>query len=99
MLMGSKDEWIQVGQKSDYLEQNIHKQDVFRKKGKAYQTGHYYYCEPYDNNWYICEESDKLISFPCTNDELKHEYRRLWFPSGIVPIKWAVRLHLYSIKK
>ena len=99
-LTGNDNEWVQIGQKADYLEQNIRKSDVFRQKGKAYQVEHYSFCEPYDNNWFVCgEESNKNISFPCTNEELKHEYLRLWFPSEIVPIKWAKLLHLYSTKE
>lgn len=95
-LTGNDDEWRDV---DDDKYQNKRCSAIFKDKktGKAYWLYGYAYSEPNSSAYFTCRESKKSITFPCHTNILKTEYRQLFFPSGIVPIKWANRLHLYKI--
>lgn len=97
-LQGTEEEWNDV---RDNLQQNKRCSAIFRKNGDnktAHYNNGYYYSDNYGESWYSCRESSKKISFPCAPEELKPEYRKLWLGS-LMPIKWQVRLHLYTTVK
>lgn len=96
-LTGEKDEWVE----HEFVLQNKRCSRVFRSKDSdsSYIIDAIYFCEPNDDAFFTCKESVREITFPCGIDKLDVEYRRLLFPSSIVPIKVANLLHLYRIIK
>ena len=97
-LRGTDDEWDDIG---DNEQQNKRCSAIFRvneDNRNAYYSNGYYYSDNYGESWYSCRESSKKISFPCAPEELKPKYRKLWLGS-LMPVKWQVRLHLYTTVK
>ena len=92
-LTGKDDEWNSI---DGNLYQSNRCPSVFKRDGRAYYLDGYAYCEPNGSSFYTCRESNKYIEFPCDPKELETEYRKLFFPSKYVPVKWANRLHLYK---
>lgn len=97
-LTGEDDEWNYDPTSGNKVHlQNKRCSAVFKnlETGKAYYSDGYVYSEPGSDCWYGCRESKKYIIFPCGSDQLQTEYRKLIFPSKYIPVKWAVKLHLY----
>lgn len=90
-LTGEEDEW-------DGL-QNKRCCSIFKdENGKAYWFEAYAYSED-GESWFSCKESRKCVEFPYDASNMKTEYRKLWFPRKYVPIKWAIKFHLYTTVK
>lgn len=53
----------------------------------------------FDDLYFYCNESSKKIEFPCTVDKLDTKRIKLWFKTKFIPIKWAMKLHLYTEDK
>ena len=94
-LTGDDSEWNDV---SYNVFQNNRCANVFKQveDGRSYYLDGFVYQEPGEHGWYtVGVYSRKYITFPCSPSELTTEYRKLIFPTKYVPIKWAVKFHLY----
>lgn len=90
-LTGKNEEWVTLGGKVVNKRCPV----IVMKDGIVYNTHGYLYRQPKSNNWYWSEESVKYITFPCSPDETVPEFRQLFFSTKYVPLKWAIRFHLY----
>lgn len=94
-LTGFDDEWNEVG---DNLFQSRRCASLFKigRDGEAYYMDGYVYQDTNEDGWLTMGTySRKYVTFPCSPSELTTEYRQLIFPLKYVPIKWAVKFHLY----
>lgn len=91
-LTGEDKEWELAG---DNL---INKRcpSLVKQGEKVYNTHGYCYSEPNSDEWFYVPFSVKDIEFPCNREELRTEHRRLLFNTRYIPLKWAIKLHLYT---
>lgn len=90
-LTGRDEEWVTLNGKTINRRCPV----IVMKDGVAYNTHGYLYSQPKSNNWFYSKESIKYITFPCDPDETLPEFRQLFFNTKYVPLKWAIRFHLY----
>ena len=95
-LTGEDWEWIES---DDGIKQNIRCPSVFMKNGVARYTDAYVFKEPCDDLYFHCNESNKKIDFPFSVDKLTTKRIKLWFKTKFIPIKLAMKLHLYTEEK
>lgn len=95
-LTGEDWEWKES---FDEVKQNIRCPSVFMENGVARYNNAYVFKEPCNDLYFHCNESSKKIEFPCSVDKLSTKRIKLWFKTKFVPIKWAMRLHLYTEDK
>ena len=67
--------------------------------GKIYFHDAYRFYSPHDTSLFTCNESKKEIHLPIYPQELKTKIIQLMFKPEIIPIKWQMKFHLYTITR
>lgn len=90
-LTGDYDEWMEV----DDMLVNKRCPAVIKRDGETFCLHKFCYCEPNSDTWFYTLDSVGVVEFPCEPEELRTEYRELFFSTKYIPLKWAIKLHLY----
>lgn len=94
-LTGDSDEWIDCG----HYMKNKRCPAVRKQDGKIYYLHEHYYYEPDGGNYVRDWEAKEDIEFPCYPPEWNPQFYQLFFPTKYIPLKWAIKFHLYRNKK